>query len=261
MPSPWWQRRPAALYREEHNAFEEALRILRSNLSVTLLDLERPTVIFTSPNAEEGKTSICCNLAMSFALTGRRVVLVDLDLRHPDAHNVVGAHNEYGVSDILLNRRTLEDSIQYVKLPTPPGQAERGLYVLSTGPSVANPTELLSSGRTHQLLEALGKQADLVLLDTPPVLPVADALVVGRIAAGAVLVTEARTTSIDAANKAKDLLTRNQTRLLGVVLNKLEQRDLRATLGYGYGDDGPPPDERRHPVAAETPPRRSRRDR
>jgi receptor protein-tyrosine kinase len=243
--SQWWRRATGTntnTYRVERDSFEEALRILRSNLSVMLLDLERPTVIFTSPNPNEGKTSLCTNLAMSFALSGSRVVLVDLDLRHPDAHRVIGAHNEYGVSDVLLNRRTLEESIQYVSLATPPGQPDRGLYFLSTGPSVANPTELLSSGPTQRLLESLGQQADLVLIDSPPVLPVADSLVVGRMAAGAVLVTESRTTSIEATNKAKDLLTRNQTRLLGVVLNKFELRDARATFGYGYGyGDTPEP--------------------
>jgi Mrp family chromosome partitioning ATPase len=109
------------------------------------------------------------------------------------------------------------------------------MFFLSTGPPVANPAELLVSGRTQQLLEGLAKQADLVLLDTPPVLPVADTLVVGRMAAGAVLVTVSRQTSIDAVNKAKDLLTRNQTRLLGVVLNKFEMRDAPTTYGYGYG--------------------------
>jgi capsular exopolysaccharide synthesis family protein len=233
----WWRGRAAATatYRDERNSFEEALRILRSNLGVVLLDLERPTVVFTSPNPNEGKTSMCANLAMSFALSGMKVVLVDLDLRHPDAHRLVGGHNEFGVSDILLNRQTLEQSIQYIRLATPEGQAERGLYFLSTGPAVANPTELLGSGRTQALLEGLAKQADLVLLDTPPVLPVADALVLGRMAAGAVLVTESRTTSIDAVNKAKDLLTRNQTRLLGVILNKFEQSDAKSTFGYGYG--------------------------
>ncbi len=265
MASPWWRRTTGATtYQDERNSFEESLRILRSNLSVMLLDLERPTVLFTSPNPNEGKTSICCNLAMSFALSGSRVVLVDLDLRHPDAHRVVGGHNEFGVSDVLLNRQTLENSIQYIRLPTPAGQAERGLYFLATGPSVANPTELLSSGRTSQLLESLGKQADLVLLDAPPVLPVADSLVVGRMAAGAVLVTESRTTSIDGANKAKDLLTRNQTRLLGVVLNKFEQRDARATFGYGYQygyGDAPSPaaPPRRAIPQPDTPPRRAAR--
>jgi receptor protein-tyrosine kinase len=243
MANRWWRGESAnspSSYRDERTAFEESLRILRSNLGVALLDLERPTVIFTSPNPNEGKTSMCCNLAISFASAGTKVVLVDLDLRHPDAHRLVGGHNEFGVSDILLNRRALEDSIQYVRLPTPSGQSHRGLYFLSTGPPVANPTELLSSGRTQQLLEGLGKQADLVLVDTPPVLPVADTLVIGRMAAGAVLVTASRQTSIEAVNKAKDLLTRNQTRLLGVVLNKFEQRDAPATFAYGYGyGDGP----------------------
>jgi capsular exopolysaccharide synthesis family protein len=221
--------------RDERNTFEEALRILRSNLSVALLDLERPTVIFTSPNPNEGKTVTCANLAMSFAASGKRVVLVDLDLRHPNSHKLIGAHNEYGVSDVLLGRRTLEDSIQYIGLPTPRGQREWGLYFLGTGSPVANPTELLGSGRTSQLLEGLARQADLVLLDTPPVLPVADTLVIGRMAAGAVLVTESRNTAIDAVNKAKDLLTRNQTRLLGVVLNKFQERDAGVSFSYGYG--------------------------
>jgi receptor protein-tyrosine kinase len=237
--APWNRRRNgsgrAQPRRQERTSFEESLRVLRSNLGVMLLDLERPLVIFTSPNPNEGKTSMCSNLAMSFASTGMRVVLVDLDLRHPDAHRLVGGHNEFGLSDVLLSRRTLDKSMQYIQLPTPQGQAARGLYFLATGAAVANPTELLSSARALQLLEGLSKQADLVLLDTPPVLPVADALVIGRVAAGAVLVTESRRTSIASVNKAKDLLTRNQTRLLGVVLNKYEQRDARTNYGYGYG--------------------------
>jgi len=85
------------------------------------------------------------------------------------------------------------------------------------------------------LLEGLARQADLVLLDTPPILPVADTLVIGRMAAGAVIVTESRNTAIDAVNKSKDLLTRNQTRLLGVVLNKFQRRDAVGSFGYGYG--------------------------
>jgi len=275
MASRWWQKGSdtSATYRDERTSFEEALRILRSNLGVALVDLERPTVIFTSPSPNEGKTAMCSNLALSFASAGTRVVLVDLDLRHPDAHRLVGAHNEFGVSDVLLNRRSLEESIQYIRLPVTPGQATRGLYFLSTGPPVANPTELLSSGRTQRLLEGLAKQADLVLLDTPPVLPVADTLVIGRMAAGAVLVTESRRTSIEAVIKAKDLLTRNQTRLLGVVLNKFELRDAPATFSYGYGYGNlqveamdepmaavPPPLPERPPVTGVAPPAgRSRR--
>jgi capsular exopolysaccharide synthesis family protein len=240
----------------ERTSFEEALRILRSNLDVVLLDLERPTVIFTSPNASEGKTVICANVALSFAASGKRVVLVDLDLRHPNAHKLVGTHNEIGVSDVLLGRSTLEEAIQYVSLPTPADQPPRGLYFLATGHPVNNPTELLGSGRTRQLLDGLGRQADLVLLDTPPILPVADTLVIGRMAAGAVLVTESRSTAIDAVNKAKDLLTRNQTRLLGVVLNKFQQSDARlSSFGYGYGYGYGVPSNEHEPPAAPPPTR------
>jgi capsular exopolysaccharide synthesis family protein len=214
--------------------FDEAFRIVRSNVAVAISDLDRPTVIITSAEAGEGKTLACANLAVSFALAGQRVVLVDLDLRHADAHKLVGTHNEFGVTDVLLGRRGLDECLQYVELSDVSGRGQPGLYFLSTGPGVANPTELLGMGRTARMLDGLARQADLVLLDTPPVLPVADTLVIGRMAAGAVLVVESRGTSIDAIQKAKDLLIRNQTRLLGVVLNKLQGRDAYAQ-GFGYG--------------------------
>jgi receptor protein-tyrosine kinase len=172
---------------------------------------------------------------MAFASAGIRTVLVDLDLRHPNAHVLVGGHNEFGAADVLLGRRSLSDVMQYVELPGYPGRTQPGLYLLATGGPVASPTELLGSGRTARLLEGLAAQADLVLVDSPPALPVADTLVVGRIASGAVLVTEARATAITAVQKAKDLLVQNQTRLLGVVLNKFQARDVSAGYGYGYG--------------------------
>lgn len=212
----------------------EAYRILRSNLSVALSDLERPTVIVTSAHAGEGKTSTTVNLATSLALSGRRVVLVDLDLRHADVHRWLGCHNEFGVSDAILDRRSVQDCLQYVRVGAGPNQAERGLYLLATGPPVASPTELLGTQRTSQLLGALAQQADVVLIDTPPVLLVADTLVIGRMVAGAILVVEARRTPTGVANQAKDSLTRNQTRLLGVVLNKFRAKDA-PDFGYGYG--------------------------
>lgn len=216
-------------------AFEESFRILRSNLSVALADTERPTVIVTSASPEEGKTLTCVNLAFAFAAAGRRTVLVDLDLRHPNAHRLVNAHNEYGVSEVLLGKRKLEDTLQYVELPAQPSGLQTGLYFLGTGADVASPAELLGTGRTSRLLSGLAEQADLVLIDTPPVLPVADTLVIGRIASGALLVTAARSSSTIAVSKAKDLLIRNQTRLFGVVLNKFRASDASYGFGYGYG--------------------------
>jgi capsular exopolysaccharide synthesis family protein len=227
--------------RDDMAPFEEAYRVVRSNLLVGLSDFKRPRVIVTSANPGEGKTVTCANLAVSFARAGQRVVLVDLDLRHPDAHRMVGAHNRFGVCDLLLGKRPLEDCLQYLQLPGLDAQSAQGVYFIGTGPPVRNPTELLGSSRTSVMLDELGKQADLILIDAPPVLPVADMLVIGRIVTGVVLVVEARRTTVTEISKTKDLLTRNQTRILGVVLNKQRRRDSLYGESYGYGS--PPPDD------------------
>ncbi|HLI54139.1 MAG TPA: CpsD/CapB family tyrosine-protein kinase [Acidimicrobiales bacterium] len=207
---------------DEGRAFTESIRVLRANLGVALADFDHPAVIVTSSSPGEGKTTTCCHLAASFATSGQRIVLVDLDLRHPDAHRMVGAHNEFGASDVLLGRRRLQDSLQYLELTSYDHRPPTGFYFLAAGGEVASPADLLAGGRTARLLEGLAEQADVVLLDTPAILPVADALVVGRVAAGAVLVAEAGRTGLDDLGKAKDLLIRNRTRLLGVVLNRAD---------------------------------------
>ncbi len=113
----------------------------------------------------------------------------------------------------------------------------RGLYFLSAGSPVSSPTELLATARMGRVLNGLAAQADIVLLDAPPILPVADTLVIGRMVAGAVLVVEARRTPVEAVRQSKDALTRNQTRILGVVLNKMDQREIGYGYGYGYGGE------------------------
>lgn len=212
---------------------DEAFRILRSNVLVALSDLANPVVVVTSTQAGEGKTSTCATLARSLAESGKRVVLVDVDLRKPEAHRLMQAHNEVGVVDVLTRRADLGDSLQFI----PVGDG-RGLYFLAAGSRAENPTELLGTAQTADLLNLLALQADVVLLDTPPVLPVADTLVIGRLAAGAILVVEAGRTPVPSILQTKAALTRNQTRLLGMVLNRCESRD--SMLGYGYDTRGRP---------------------
>ena len=230
-----WARSSLSGSWQDRGALEEAFRILRSNLEVALSDIDKPRVIVTSANANEGKTVTCANLAVAFAAAGRRTVLVDLDLRHPNAHRLIGAHNDFGATDVLSGRRSLKEAMQFIEVALSPTQTPTGLYFLGTGAQVDHPAELLGSGRTARLLEGLAAQADLVLVDTPPVLPVADTLVIGRIASGAILVTQARATATGAVQQAKDLLIRNQTRIFGVVVNRVRQDDADAEYGYGYG--------------------------
>src|SRR5437016_851292 len=136
-------------------AREEAYRILRSNLNIALFDLDRPSVLVTSATAGEGKTSTTVNLARAMAMAGHRVVLVDLDLRHPDAHRWLEAPNDVGASDVLNRRRVLGQCIQFIPVGTSHEGASEGLYFLPAGPTPANPAELLSSSRTLTLLETL----------------------------------------------------------------------------------------------------------
>lgn len=206
---------------------DESFRILRSNVLVALSELANPIVVVTSTQAGEGKTATCATLARSLAESGKRVVLVDVDLRKPDAHRLVNAHNEVGVVDVLTRRADLADCLQFISV----GDG-RGMYFLAAGSRAENPTELLGTAQTADLLDLLAAQADVVLLDTPPVLPVADTLVIGRLAAGAILVVEAGRTPVPSVLQTKGALTRNQTRLLGVVLNRCETRD--SLVGYGY---------------------------
>jgi capsular exopolysaccharide synthesis family protein len=227
-PSP---SRPAA----EDGLRNEAFRVLRSNLEISLAELDRHSIIVTSPSANEGKTITAVNLAASMASTGRRVVLVDLDLRHPDLHLRLDAHNETGATDVLLGRMPLGDCLQYVATEEGNG-ATRGFYFLPVGPSVAHPAELLSTSRTARLVEALGTNADVVLIDAPPVLPVADTLSLARLAGGVVVVVEAGRTTYPQIERCLQLLARSQARLLGLVLNRS-----REDVGYGYGY--PAPDE------------------
>lgn len=214
----------------------EAVRLLRSNFVISLGDVPHPSVLITSAVAGEGKTATCGQLAWSLAYAGQRVVVLDLDLRHPTAHLVLGGHNEHGVTDVLLGRREPADCLQYVDVGRTGGS--QGLYLLATGPGVSNPTELLGSHRTQALIDALSQQADIVLIDTAPVLPVADTLVVAPMVSGAILVIEAHRTASDTALQAKNVLIRNQTRLFGVILNKVQTSKGGQGSGYGYGYGG-----------------------
>src|SRR5947209_1210727 len=125
----------------------EVFRIVRSNLTVAMRDLEHQVVVLTSALPREGKTSTAVSLAESFALAGSRVALVDLDLREPDSHRLLQAHNEIGVSDVLLDHRVVEDCIQHIEVGGEQGIHAAPMQFLAAGPRVTNPAELLSTTR------------------------------------------------------------------------------------------------------------------
>jgi Mrp family chromosome partitioning ATPase len=152
-------------------------------------------------------------------------------------HNSFRLPNDAGTADVLRGEAPLEDCMQYVQVQSAGagGEPERGLYVLTAGAATGDAAELIGSERTPRLLDVLAEQADIVLIDSPPVIGFADSLILGRLATGVILVVEARKTPVPVVLEAKDALIRNQARILGVVISKMEPRDAAQLEGYNYG--------------------------
>jgi succinoglycan biosynthesis transport protein ExoP len=206
----------------------EAYRSLRT--AVQFMGLDRPmhTVQVTSPSAAEGKTTTLANLAVALSRAGQRVVMVDCDLRRPRIHDFFGLSNEVGFTSVLLGEIPLGEAVQEI-----PG--ERYLMLLASGMLPPNPSELLASQRTVQVMAALQAECDVVLFDSPPVLPVTDATVLSSRVDATLLVTRAGVTGRHAAARAVEVLTQVDAPLVGTVLNALSGDSVYAyTYGYRY---------------------------
>jgi capsular exopolysaccharide synthesis family protein len=212
---------------EPMSSTAEAYRGLRT--SVQFLGIDRPVRVMqiTSPVSTEGKTTTLANLAVAFARSGQDVVVVCCDLRRPRLHQFFGLSNEIGFTSVLLGQVKLADALQEV-----PGEPR--LRVLSSGPHPPNPSELLGSTRTAELLAELSASSDIVLVDCPPVLPVTDSLVLSRLVDATLLVARADVTRLDDLTRAAELLGQVRAPLVGVVLNGVANRRGYGD-GYGYG--------------------------
>lgn len=203
----------------------EAYRSLRT--SVQFIGLDHPVQILqlTSPNASEGKTTTLANLGVALANTGQRVIVVCCDLRRPRIHEFFGLTNDTGFTSVLLGKCPLSAALQSV-----PGQSR--LALMASGPTPPNPSELLASRRTAEVLAALRSECDVVLVDSPPVLPVTDSIVLSRMVDATILVGTAGRTTRKEYRRAVELLQQVEAPLVGTVLNGVEQEGL---YGYGYG--------------------------
>lgn len=229
----WKQREQAVLeaVAHPHGAAAEAYRSLRTALDFAALDHKISIVQITSSNAGEGKTTTATNLAVSVARADRRVILVDGDLRKPRLHEFFELDNERGFTSVLLGECTLGEALQRPDdIPN--------LMVLTSGPPPPNPSELLSTKAAEELLSALTQPTDLVIVDSPPLLPVADATILARYVDSTVLVVCSNSTSKRSLNRSLEILDQADAPLEGLVLNDVEEKEMYAgTYGYGYGGE------------------------
>jgi succinoglycan biosynthesis transport protein ExoP len=202
----------------------EAYRVLRTNLLFSSPDRPLHSVLVTSPDVLEGKSTMAANLAVVMAQDGKSVVLVDADLRRPILHTIFQLPNQQGLTSTLLDGESVPDGrLQDTEV--------ENLQVLTTGPLPPNPSELLGSQSMHHIIERLGKKVDVILFDTPPVLLVTDAAVLAPRVDGVLMVVEAGQTRQGAVRRATENLRNVGANLLGAALNRIP---IRGRGGYYY---------------------------
>lgn len=206
----------------------EAYRSLRTSVQFLGLDAPLQTLQLTSPSSGEGKTTTAANLAVVLADAGQRVIVVDCDLRRSRIHEFFGLDNEVGFTSVLVGDAPLSTALQDV-------DGVPGLRLLTSGPRPPNPSELLSSQRAVEVLTALRAQADIVVLDSPPVLPVSDAVGLSARVDATLMVVRAASTTRKSLARAMTLLRQVDAPLIGAVFNVAKSgTDYEGGYGYGY---------------------------
>jgi capsular exopolysaccharide synthesis family protein len=219
--------RPSALVTlsNPRSSVSEAYRTLRTNIEFSSFDKPLRTLLITSAGPEEGKSTTLANLAVAMAQGGRRVIIVDCDLRRPSQHTIFDLRNERGLTSLMIADADLEN---------PPLQetSQAGLQLLAAGPLPPNPAEMLGSKRMQEVIKRLAARADNVIFDAPPILAVTDAAVLATRVDGVLLVVNAGGTKRDHMQKAHALLKKVNAPLIGVVMNNVSSDDM---LNRYYG--------------------------
>ncbi|AQQ54217.1 CpsD/CapB family tyrosine-protein kinase [Planococcus lenghuensis] len=192
----------------------EQYRTVRTNISFSSADKEVSTLLVTSAVPGEGKSTTSANLAVVFAQSGKRVLLVDGDMRKPTSHYTFHVNNAIGLSNLLTRQANMEDAIRRTNI--------ENLDLITSGPIPPNPAELLASRTMDAVLQELLSGYDLVIFDAPPVLSVTDAQILANKCEGTILVVNSGATEKENALKAKEAIQKTNGRILGTVLNNFK---------------------------------------
>jgi capsular exopolysaccharide synthesis family protein len=215
--------------------FTESFRSLQTSLLLATSGQPPKFILFTSAMPSEGKTTVASNLACVLAQgSSSRILLLESDLRRPSIHHRFGLSGKLGLTTVLSGTSTLEEAVQHV--PEVPN-----LDILPSGPVPPFPTEMLNSEAMRTLMERLGKQYTYVVIDTPPVLSVTDAILLGRLVDAVVMVVRYGKSNRNVLRRARDLLVRSHAPMAGLVLNAIDMSSpdyygYYGYMGYSYGN-------------------------
>lgn len=208
------------------SSFAESYRALRTSLLLSSAEHAPRTMLITSSHPAEGKTTIVANTAISLAQTGARVLVLDADMRRPRCHKILSVKNDTGLSTYLSRDISVDKVIQAHDIPN--------LYVMPAGPVPPNPSELLSSVKMRILVAELQDRFDHIIIDSPPVIHVTDALIISPHVDGVVIVVKSNHTPREAVQRAKQALTDVNAKIFGVVLNCIDLNTESYYYNYKY---------------------------
>lgn len=210
-------------YVDQKSHISEAYKNIRTNIAFSNVDKDIKTILVTSAQPSEGKTTTISNLAVSFAALDKKVIVIDCDLRRPSLHKQFNISNLHGLTDALIGSKPYFQCIQKTEI--------ENLDILTAGTIPPNPSEILSSNNMKTLVTGLSEYYDYVFIDSPPIGSVTDAAIISSYSDGVILVCASNEVDSELAKIAKEKLDSVNAKMLGVVLNKL---DLDASKYYGY---------------------------
>ena len=211
----------------------EDIRTIRTNLEFSLYDYEKKVVMITSSLPGEGKSFISSNLAIALAQNGKRVLLIDCDLRLGRLHKVFGLSTKVGLSNLIIKYNDVEELEDYVRKTD-----TKNLFVIPRGIVPPNPSELLSSKRFESIIDDFKQLFDYIILDSVPTNGLPDALILSKIADKTVIIVKYGSTNIDALEDTKKALDNVDASIAGVVVNKIPKSKTKyGNYYYGKDDD------------------------
>lgn len=217
-------RRQPIVYEQPRSSVAEQYRNIRTSIEFTSVDKQIRSLMFTSANASEGKTTTAVNIAIAFAQQGKKVLLIDADLRKPVLHQMMQVDNTFGLTNVLTRSKNLETCVRHTKI--------ENLEVLPCGPIPPNPSELLGARSMKDLLSEAYGTYDLLIFDTAPILLVTDAKIMANQCDASVLVIRSGVTEKGSALKGKKELDSAEGKLLGAILN---DKETQGEEYYYYG--------------------------
>ncbi|CAD2071601.1 polysaccharide biosynthesis tyrosine autokinase [Phocicoccus pinnipedialis] len=220
---------PLITYEAPKSPVSEKFRGIRTNISFSRVDNNINSLIVTAEKPDAGKSTITSNIAITYAQSGLRTLIIDGDMRKPTQHYIFNETNTKGLSSLIVENGEPDDFIKPTHI--------ENLFLLTSGPIPPNPSELIGSTRFKEVFNKLKTQFDMIIIDTPPTLSVTDSQLFSKLAHNVVLVIDAENNNREEVKRGKELIEQSGAKILGVILNKATLEKNTSNYYYYYGDE------------------------